>query len=68
MKYVKKVIYPNDQDSWETQMIELTSQYRKILLQVRDSAYVLIETPPITPFRLKLIQKIYDLFEQLGMK
>jgi len=64
----KNIIYPNENDLWETQMIELTSQYREILLKVRDSAYVLIETPPTTPFRLKLIKKIYELFVQLGMK
>ncbi|WP_025845470.1 TetR/AcrR family transcriptional regulator C-terminal domain-containing protein [Brevibacillus agri] len=49
-------------------MIELTCQYRQILLSVRDSAHVLVEPPPTTPFRLKLIKKISDLFAQLGMK
>ncbi len=64
----KDVHYPDEHETWDRQIIELTSQYREALLKVRDSAYVLMETPPTTPFRLKLIKKISDLFEQLGMK
>ncbi|GIP36101.1 TetR/AcrR family transcriptional regulator C-terminal domain-containing protein [Paenibacillus sp. J2TS4] len=64
----KKIKYPDESLSCEEQLAVLTRQLREILLNVRDSAHVLVETPPTTPYRINLIKKISGLFEKMGMK
>ncbi|MCH5585413.1 TetR/AcrR family transcriptional regulator C-terminal domain-containing protein [Shimazuella sp. AN120528] len=62
----KQIPFPDEKLPWEEQLIQLFHQMRSVLLTIRDSAHILVETPPSTPHRLKSIQKFSDIFMKLG--
>ncbi|WP_018924602.1 TetR/AcrR family transcriptional regulator C-terminal domain-containing protein [Salsuginibacillus kocurii] len=64
----KKVALPDPASDWEKELVKLATNYRHVLLHTRDSAVVLVETPPTTPYRLELIEKVSELFKQSGME
>src|SRR5690606_12615628 len=58
---VKKISFPNSKNSWYEQLFELAKNYRRALLSVRDSTAIMLVTPPITPYRLQIIEYIFEL-------
>ncbi len=63
----KDVQFPNEDAAWEEQLMQLGFEWRDKLLSIRDSAIVLAETAPTTPYRIQLIQKIHSLFKNIGL-
>ncbi|MFD1413769.1 TetR/AcrR family transcriptional regulator C-terminal domain-containing protein [Oceanobacillus jeddahense] len=63
----KKVQFPEEELTWEEQLMQLGHEWRNTLLSITDSAVVLAETAPTTPYRIQFIQKIHDIFKKVGM-
>ncbi|WP_152658202.1 TetR family transcriptional regulator [Oceanobacillus sp. CFH 90083] len=63
----KKVQFPKEELAWEEQLMQLGHEWRNTLLSIPDSAVVLAETAPTTPYRIQFIQKIHDIFKKIGM-
>lgn len=64
----KKIEFPSSKLSWDEQIIQLSHNLRKLFLEYRDSAIVLSETAPHTPYRKQLIFQISDIFKTAGFK
>lgn len=64
----KAISFPDDSLPWEEQFMELAIELRKVLLTIRDSAVVLTETPPASPYRIEVIRRLNGIFEGAGMK
>lgn len=62
----KQIHFPDERLPWNEQITQLMSRFRNVLLNIRDSANILVETPPKTPYRLGLIRKLYALIEKAG--
>jgi TetR/AcrR family transcriptional regulator, tetracycline repressor protein len=52
---------PDPSLTWQEQMISFSREYRLTLLSIRDSAEVLLETPPMTPKRLLLMEAMLSI-------
>lgn len=63
----KDIQLPDKELAWEKQLMQLGNAWRDKLLSIRDSATVLAETAPTTPYRIQLIQNILDMFKDIGM-
>lgn len=64
----KQIHFPDELDQWREQLFEFGKRYRHTLLEIRNSAHVLAATPPTTPYRLHLIDKVSSLFEKAGFR
>ncbi|MFV8827496.1 TetR/AcrR family transcriptional regulator [Alkalihalobacterium sp. APHAB7] len=64
----KEICLPDEELALEEQILQISYEFRRVLLKYRDSAYVLVETAPTTPYRLELIKKIGGLLHQLGLE
>lgn len=64
----KRIQFPDEQLPWEEQLLEFSKRCRNTYLHIRNSVNVLVETPPTTPYRLHLIDKINRLFELAGFR
>lgn len=64
----KDIPFPDNSLSPEEQIKVISYEYRKTLLKIRDSAYVLVETAPTTPYRLQLINKMNEALQLFGLK
>lgn len=49
-------------------LMELMFRYRRSLKAIRDAVTVMQVTPPTTPIRRSVIQRVQDLIRQLGVK
>lgn len=58
---------PDSSLPWQEQILATLDEYRSILLTVRDSAEVLLDSPPFTPQRLKVIDNIFRIFLEAGL-
>ncbi|UUZ80974.1 TetR/AcrR family transcriptional regulator C-terminal domain-containing protein [Paenibacillus sp. P26] len=65
---VSRIPYPNKINSWDRQLLELGLNYRQVLLTIRDSTQIMLNTPPFTPYRLKLIESLYQLLLTAGFE
>ncbi|TMW71452.1 TetR/AcrR family transcriptional regulator C-terminal domain-containing protein [Alteribacter natronophilus] len=64
----RQIPLPNPENDWEKELTALALHYRDVLLEIRDAAYVMVESMPSTPNRLKLISTASVLFKQAGLK
>lgn len=64
----KKIEFPNEKLQWDEQLVQLSYNLRKVFLQYRDSAIILSETAPHTPYRKNLIFKISNIFKTAGFR
>lgn len=64
----KQIQLPDEDRPWEEQLLDLSDQLRKTYLSVRDSAHVMEETIPSTPYRISLIEKVSGIFAQSGLE
>jgi TetR/AcrR family tetracycline transcriptional repressor len=62
-----KIQIPDPLLPWHEQLLHIMSEYRSVLMSVRDSAEILLETAPFTPKRLYLIDTIYRIFLEAGL-
>ncbi|AET67986.1 transcriptional regulator [Desulfosporosinus orientis DSM 765] len=61
-----KLHLPDPGLSWQDQVLSFAMQYRATLLSIRDSAVVLLETPPLTPKRLLLSGAMFEVLFNAG--
>lgn len=59
---------PDRSESWEDQVRSVAHAYRNRLRTVRDSATILLETVPITPERLAIVEQMLALFSEAGFR
>jgi len=57
---------PDPSLSWQEQVLSFAREYRLTLLSIRDSAEVLLETPPLTPKRLLLAGSMFGVLANVG--
>ncbi|WP_062049136.1 TetR/AcrR family transcriptional regulator C-terminal domain-containing protein [Bacillus sp. JCM 19034] len=63
----KNIQFPDKEADWDEQLMMLAKEWRDKLLSIRDSAIVIAETAPTTPYRIQLIEQIHDIFKNAGM-
>lgn len=61
-----KLNLPDPNLSWHEQVLSFAMEYRATLLSIRDSAEVLLETPPLTPKRLLLSGSMFGILFSAG--
>ena len=61
-----KLQLPDPSLSWQEQVLSFAREYRTTLLSIRDSAEVLLETPPLTPKRLLLAGSMFSILVNAG--
>lgn len=64
----KEICLPDEGMAIEEQILKISHEFRKVLLKYQDSAYVLVETAPTTPYRLEIIKRSGELLHQLGLR
>jgi TetR/AcrR family tetracycline transcriptional repressor len=62
-----KIHIPDPKLPWHEQLLLTMNEYRSVLMTVRDSAEILLDTVPFTPKRLYLIDTIYRIFLNAGL-
>jgi TetR/AcrR family tetracycline transcriptional repressor len=62
-----KLHLPDAGLSWEEQLFSFSMEYRNTLLSIRDSAEILLETPPLTQRRLQLMESMFGIFVNAGL-
>lgn len=60
------IALPDPNLPWQQQIGILGWNYRKVLLSVRDSDKILLDTPPATPMRFALIEAAYKMLAEAG--
>ncbi|MCM3762532.1 TetR/AcrR family transcriptional regulator C-terminal domain-containing protein [Alkalihalobacillus oceani] len=63
----KNIQLPDKEADWDEQIMMLAKEWRGKLLSIRDSAIVIAETAPTTPYRIQLIEQMHDIFKKAGM-
>ncbi|MCK0470809.1 TetR/AcrR family transcriptional regulator C-terminal domain-containing protein [Halalkalibacter sp. APA_J-10(15)] len=63
----KNIPFPNKDVDWDEQLMMIAKEWRGKLLSIRDSAIVIAETAPTTPYRRQLIDEIHGIFKKAGM-
>jgi len=64
----KQIQPPPEDKPYDEQLLLLARRYRQVLLNIRDSAHILAETPPTTPYRIDLIKRTNLLLERIGFR
>jgi TetR/AcrR family tetracycline transcriptional repressor len=61
-----KLRLPDPSLPWQEQVLSFAWEYRATLLSIRDSAEVLLETPPLMPKRLLLMESMFKVLVNAG--
>lgn len=59
-----QIEFPNDAEDWEEAIILFSLENRRVMLSIPDGAEIMMDTLPITPMRLYLINKTLEIFHQ----
>lgn len=62
----ERISIPDQSLPWREQVLLLAGQYREVLHSIRDSAEIMLDTPPATPKRLRLIEAVGQIFVRAG--
>ena len=62
----RAISFPDERLPWEERLLEFAKRCRSVYLRMPNSVHALVETPPSTPYRLELIRRVNELFEQAG--
>ncbi|WNB93892.1 TetR/AcrR family transcriptional regulator C-terminal domain-containing protein [Bacillus sp. NEB1478] len=66
-RITEKISYPGEPFTWDKGLKVIANNYLEVLLSYRDSAEIMMITPPFTPNRLSLIEFVYSLFIKAGI-
>jgi len=61
-----KLHLPDRSLPWNEQVLNFAMEYRATLLTIRDSAEILLDTPPLTPNRLFLVESNFVILANAG--
>ncbi|MFZ5642463.1 MAG: TetR/AcrR family transcriptional regulator C-terminal domain-containing protein [Bacillota bacterium] len=61
-----RIFLPEENRNWRELVVSLSNQYRNILLSIRDSAEILVDTVPATPRRLRVIENMFGILYRAG--
>lgn len=61
------ITLPDSKLDWQKQIISIARNYRQVLLSVRDSVKILLNSTPTTPKRLQLIEVMHRILMTAGL-
>lgn len=59
-----QIIFPDQNDDWEEEIILLSLENRRVMLSIPDGAEIMMDTLPISTKRLFLINKTLEIFHR----
>ncbi|MDR3563738.1 MAG: TetR/AcrR family transcriptional regulator C-terminal domain-containing protein [Negativicutes bacterium] len=62
----ERIALPEPGLRWQEQVLAVAGNYRQVLLSIRDSEKILLNTPPATPRRFALIEATFRVFADAG--
>lgn len=66
-KICEMISLPDPSLSWQQQILLITRDYRNVLLSIRDSVNILLDSTPATPKRFELIEAVYRVLASGGL-